>query len=83
MYYVYLLKSDKDNKYYIGFSGDLKRRIREHLNGQVDATKHRHPVRLIYYEAYETETLAREREAQLKQFGSAYTGLLKRIKEKP
>jgi len=82
MYYVYLLKSDKDDGIYIGFSGDLKRRLREHLNGCVDATKHRHPVRLLYCEAYELEEMARQRETNLKQSGSAYTGLLKRLREK-
>jgi len=36
---------------------------------------------LIYYEAYNNKNLAEERERKLKKFGSAYSGLLKRISE--
>ncbi len=79
MYYVYLLKSAKDNGLYIGYTHDLRRRFHEHTNGKVDATKHRRPLKLFYYEAYETDSLARERERKLKQFGSAYIALLKRL----
>ena len=82
MFYVYLLKSEKDQGYYIGYTSDLQRRFQEHLHGLVDATKHRHPIKLLYYEAYQGESDARERESKLKQFGSAYTGLLKRLNEK-
>ncbi|MFH0968990.1 MAG: GIY-YIG nuclease family protein [Patescibacteria group bacterium] len=80
MYYVYLLKSEKDNKFYIGYSSNLKLRIKEHEDGLVESTKHRRPLKLVYYEAYPNKLLAEDRERQLKKFGSAYSGLLKRIK---
>jgi hypothetical protein len=35
---------------------------------------------LVYYEAYPTELAAKEREKKLKQFGSSYHGLVKRLK---
>jgi putative endonuclease len=79
MYYVYLLKSKKDEKFYIGYSSDLKKRITQHKAGEVTSTSHRLPVELVYYESYTVETLARDREMKLKQFGSAYTALLKRL----
>lgn len=79
MFYVYLLKSDTDTGFYIGFSSDLRRRYQEHVMGKVDSTKHRRPLALIYYEAYSTQMAARDREEKLKQFGSAYVGLLKRL----
>jgi len=82
MFYVYLLKSIKDNGYYIGYSADLKNRFIQHQNGLVESTKNRRPLILKYYEAYETESLARQREKQLKNFGSSYNGLLKRLKFK-
>ena len=82
MYYVYLLKSAKDNGFYIGYTHDLRRRFLEHTNGKVDATMYRRPLKFFYYEAYEIDTLAQERERKLKQFGSAYTALLKRLKIK-
>jgi putative endonuclease len=80
MYYVYLLKSIKDNGFYIGYSSDLKRRQEEHLLGLVDSTKNRRPLELFYYEAYKTKDEAEVREKKLKNFGSAYKGLLKRLK---
>ena len=79
MYCVYLLKSNKDQRFYIGCSSDIKRRFDEHKNGKVQSTKHRRPLQLIYFEAYSSEKKARVREFQLKKFGSAYTGLLKRL----
>ncbi|PIR78238.1 MAG: excinuclease ABC subunit C [Candidatus Magasanikbacteria bacterium CG10_big_fil_rev_8_21_14_0_10_36_16] len=83
MYYTYILKSQKDDKYYIGFSSDLKKRFEQHTLGKVNATKNRRPLKLIYYEAYQTENNARLREKNLKKFGSAYSGLIKRIKMVP
>ena len=79
MYYVYLLRSKKDQNFYIGYSSDLKKRFKQHINGQVESTKHRQPLELVYYEAYYMEAQAREREEKLKAFGSAYTGLMKRL----
>lgn len=79
MYYVYLLKSKKDNRFYIGYSSNLKLRFEQHSNGKVVATKSRRPLKLMYYEAYFKKELAQERERKIKQFGSAYVGLLKRL----
>jgi len=52
MWYVYILKSEKDNHLYTGCTNDLKNRLSLHNNGMVLATKFRIPFRLIYYEAY-------------------------------
>jgi len=51
-YYVYILLSLKDHKFYIGSTSDLKKRLATHQKGGVDATKNRLPVTLIFYEAY-------------------------------
>ncbi|PIR02989.1 MAG: excinuclease ABC subunit C [Candidatus Magasanikbacteria bacterium CG11_big_fil_rev_8_21_14_0_20_43_7] len=79
MFYTYLLQSEKDDGFYIGSTGDLKRRFQEHTEGKVTSTCNRRPLRLCYYESYSEEWLAKEREKKLKQFGSAYTALLKRL----
>jgi putative endonuclease len=82
MYYVYLLKSEKDGGFYVGSSGDLKIRKKDHDEGFVKSTRHRRPLVLIYYESYLGKLPAEDRERQLKKFGSAYNALLKRLKLK-
>ena len=52
MIYVYVLQSELDSGLYIGMSGDLRRRLREHQGGISQSTKGRRPWKLIYYEAY-------------------------------
>lgn len=79
MYYVYLLR-DNSGKFYIGYSANLKRRIREHNQKKTYTTKRMHDPKLIYYEAYLGEIEAKEREKKLKQYGSSYHGLIKRLK---
>jgi len=80
MYYVYILHSQLDKGFYTGFTTRIvKERVIEHQHGLVDSTKHRRPIRLVYYEAYPDKATARQREQKLKAFGSAYTGLLKRL----
>lgn len=78
MYYIYILK-DKNKKLYIGYSSNLKQRIKEHLKNKVFTTKKMDSPRLFYYESYSNMEAAKEREKKLKQFGSSYAGLLKRI----
>ncbi len=66
MFYVYLLKSEKDKDLYIGFTDDINRRINEHNNGKVSSTGSRIPFELIYVEGYKSEKDARQRENNLK-----------------
>lgn len=80
MYYVYVLKSKKDCKLYIGSTTDLKRRFQEHQEGKVPSTKPRRPLEVVYYESYKAEEDAREREHQLKKGKRAYEQLKKRVR---
>lgn len=66
MFYVYILQSLKDKKLYTGFSEDLRKRVEIHNNGLNVSTRHRRPLKLIYYEAYLDESDARKRERFLK-----------------
>ncbi len=79
MHYVYVLKSQKTKKLYIGYTADLKRRFSEHNSGSEFATKHGLPWTLIYYEAFLAKTDAEKREKQIKSFKSAYGFLKKRL----
>ena len=58
MYFVYVLKNVKTKKLYYGYTNNLERRIHQH-----NLT---HNNKLIYYEAYLSESDARERERKLK-----------------
>lgn len=62
MFYVYVLRSDKDSKLYIGHTDDLRRRFKEHNEGKNFSTKSRLPLELIYYEALPTSEEALRRE---------------------
>jgi len=66
MYWVYILRSEKDKKFYIGSTSDIIKRLKAHNAGRVRSTKSRRPVKLIYKEEYETVTEARKRENVLK-----------------
>jgi putative endonuclease len=66
MYYVYVLLSLKDHKFYIGFTGDLRRRIKEHNAGKNISTKSRLPFKLFYYEANLSKKDAERRERYFK-----------------
>jgi len=79
MFFVYLLKSVKDNKLYIGYTNNLRRRIEEHNAGKSLSTKPRAPFRLIYYEAYSSEEDALHREQNLKLQSRALAQLKKRL----
>lgn len=52
MYYVYVLKSDKDDSFYIGYSSNLKRIIDAHNAGKSPSTRHKRPYKLVYYDAF-------------------------------
>jgi putative endonuclease len=69
MHYVYVLHSTKDRKLYIGKTPDLKARIKKHKTGYVRSTKHRRPLKLVYYEAYILKKDAKRRERYLKSGG--------------
>lgn len=81
MYYLYVLKSKKDENIYTGSTNDLKRRLSEHNEGKVKSTKARIPFVLIYYEAYANENDARRREFALKKDGKALGQLKGRLSE--
>ena len=65
-YYIYVLQSLKNGSLYIGFTRDLKKRLKQH-NGRADTyTKKYMPWQLIHYEAYRNKKDAERREKYLK-----------------
>lgn len=71
MFYVYIVRNNRNGATYIGYTNNLERRLREHRNKKPD---------LIYYEAYKNELDARDRERKLKQRGQSVRFLKERIK---
>ena len=62
-YFVYILRSLKDFKRYIGMtSRPIGQRVREHNSGLVKSTKNRLPLELIYFENFDTKIEAMQRE---------------------
>jgi len=66
MYYVYVLQSEKDEKFYTGFTRGLAKRIEEHNSGVSKATNYRMPLKLVYYEFSLNHKDAMKRERYLK-----------------
>lgn len=67
MYYVYALLSLTNGDMYIGYSEDLRDRVREHNDLKVRSTKGNVPWKLVYYEAYLNKKDASIREKKLKE----------------
>lgn len=66
VYYVYVLKSTVSRRFYVGYSSDLRRRLKEHNEGRSRSDKGYSPWELVYYEAYRDKSVATKREKQLK-----------------
>lgn len=75
-FYVYVLRSIKDDKLYIGYTNNLTRRIEEHKKGLNFSTKYRLPFKLIYFEGCTNEQDAKRRENYIKTTqGRRFLGL--------
>ena len=57
MYYTYVLQSEVDSQFYTGYTKDLKLRFDQHIKGQVESTKARLPLKLIYFEVYPVKSV--------------------------
>jgi len=72
-YYTYVLKSLKDGNLYVGWTDDLRERYKKHNDGNVESTKNRRPLEIIYYEACLSKEGAIMREKYFKTgFGRRY-----------
>jgi putative endonuclease len=78
MWYVYVLRSSRDNNLYVGSTNDISRRLNEHNSGKVDSTKNRKPFSLEAYFAVKDQSRAFELEKYFKT-GSGRALLRKRI----
>ena len=58
MYYTYILQSELDSSFYIGYTTDLERRLSAHNSGLSRYTKRKIPWKLVYFESFEQKTEA-------------------------
>lgn len=79
MFFVYVLQSEVDSSTYVGFSSNIEERLKAHNSGKTKSTKSKRPWKVVYYEAYQTERLALNREKELKTNRFAKEQLFKRI----
>ena len=80
MHYVYVLQAlDDSDVFYLGFSSNLKQRVRMH-NAGANVSTARHQWRVVYYEAYVSEDAARRREMTLKRSNSMRSRLMNRVR---
>ena len=66
MFYIYILSSIKNGRYYVGSCEDVDKRLKRHNTGLVRSTKFYLPWEVIYTEEYKTLPEARSREYQIK-----------------
>ncbi len=82
MWYFYILQSlTRPDYFYKGSTGNLEKRLTEHNLGETISNRPYKPFRIVYYEAYVSESAARLRESAVKKSGSISVPLLRRIKE--
>lgn len=70
MYAVYILESQKNGRYYIGYTADMDSRLAQHNSGKVKSIKYLRPLKVIYTESLQTSVEARRRERYLKSLKS-------------
>lgn len=65
MHYIYILKL-VNNTFYIGYSSDVKQRVKDHRQGKVPRTRNFIPLKLVFYAAFVSKKKALEFERYLK-----------------
>lgn len=78
MWKVYILRSEKFRKFYIGCTNNLERRIKEHNSGYNKSTCKYIPFQVVYTESYSDGSVAFLREKKIKSYkgGNAFKKLL-------
>jgi len=62
MFFIYILKSEKDKTYYYGSTEDISKRVEYHNSGKVRNTKGHIPYKFHYSETFPTRSDAMVRE---------------------
>jgi len=65
-FFVYVLQSLKDFSFYIGQCEDLDYRLSKHADGKSKYTSSKLPLRMVYFEAFDTRSEAIKLEKEIK-----------------
>ncbi|MDO8443076.1 MAG: GIY-YIG nuclease family protein [bacterium] len=68
MYYLYILQSQKNKRFYIGSTNNIERRIMEHNSGKTKSLVYLRPLSLAFKKEFGTLKEARSAEIKLKKF---------------
>ena len=66
-YYVYILESEQDGSYYVGYASDLEGRLSRHNGGRSPYTRGKLPWKLVYHEMHPSRGEAMHREQEIKR----------------
>ena len=78
MYYAYIIKSRKNHRFYVGSTQNVKKRIKQHEQGQTKILKSQGSFDIVHVEEFATRVEAFRRERQIKSYkgGNAFRKLL-------
>ncbi len=80
-YFVYVLRSSKNDSLYIGCTSDLQKRLEEHNNKQNTSTARYAPWEVIYFEGFISKDDAYKREQSLKLHAQGLRRLKERLRD--
>ncbi|MGM0408933.1 MAG: GIY-YIG nuclease family protein [Bacteroidota bacterium] len=69
-YFTYILFSEKLNRYYIGSSQNITKRLERHNAGATKSIKAGRTWKIVYFEEYNTKAEAMKRENYIKRMKS-------------
>lgn len=67
MFYTYVLHDRNKNKFYIGYTSDIQRRLKEHKSGSVHTTARFSALELIFYEYFISQEDAKRQKSILRR----------------
>jgi putative endonuclease len=81
-FYVYILQSETEQSFYIGYSQNLENRVNEHNLGNTRYSKSKRPWKLVYHEIFDdkTEVIKRERFLKKQKSRAFYLKLIAQTK---
>jgi putative endonuclease len=80
MFYLYILQSETSGDLFFDIAEDINRAVEDHLIGLISTTKDHLPLRLVYYETFQTEEQAKARYEELTYSEEAGKALMEKLK---